>query len=195
MYTIVALGNPGLEYETTRHNAGRIVLEHFHKKHSFPEWKLDTKRNARIAKGTVSDVDVVLIEPETQMNRSGNALTALSGSPKKISHTIVLHDDIDLPFGTIKISQGRGAGGHRGIASIIKKIDSKDFVRIRIGITPQATKGKLKKPKGEDAVINFILGAFSKKELGALTSTAPHITDILETIIGHGVAHAMNRFN
>ncbi len=136
MLLIVGLGNPGKEYEKTRHNIGFRVIDELAKQ----------KPN-----------DVVLLKPQTFMNNSGEAVFAAVNFYKiKPADLWVIHDDIDLPIGEIKISENRGSAGHKGVESIIQKLGTKDFNRIRIGICP--TKGK------PEAVEKFVLQNFTKTE-------------------------------
>ncbi|MBI2046504.1 MAG: aminoacyl-tRNA hydrolase [Parcubacteria group bacterium] len=194
-YVIVGLGNPGKEYECTRHNTGRIALDYFATAHDFLQWQNDRKTQALISNGTIKKEKLLLLKPETFMNKSGASVKSLITSPKKAAQLIVIHDDLDLPLGTFKIVFGRGSGGHRGIESIIRAIKTKDFIRIRIGIAPTTPSGKLKKPKGEKAIIDFIIGAFKPKELEIIKKTSKLIAQAIETLIIEGRAVAMNHFN
>lgn len=194
-YIIVGLGNPGEKYKNTRHNIGRIALEYFAKAHHFSEWANDKKLRARISAGTVEKIKVMLLLPETFMNASGTSLKPLIASAKKAETLVVVQDDIDLPLGKWKIVFSRGSGGHRGIESIIRAIKTKNFVRIRIGIAPVTPSGKIKKPKGEKAIIDFIIGTFKPKEFEAISKTLKPVAQAIETIVIDGRAVAMNRFN
>src|SRR3989344_3878760 len=147
MFIIVGLGNPGEEYENTRHNTGRMFAEHFIKTHNFSELKEDKKLKAITSTGEIKKEKIIFVLPETFMNKSGISVKPLITSTKKAEALIVAHDDIDLPLGTLKITFGRGSGGHKGIESIMRAIKTKDFVRIRIGIAPTTPSGKIKKPK------------------------------------------------
>lgn len=195
MFIIVGLGNPGKEYENTRHNTGRALIEHFIKTHHFSEPKADRKLKALVATGEIKKEKIVFILPETFMNKSGMSVKPLVTSAKKAETLIVAHDDLDLPLGTLKITFGRGAGGHRGIESIIRAIKTKDFVRIRIGIAPTTPNGKIKKPKGEKAIVDFIIGAFKSKELEVLKKAIPKACQAIDVLITEGRAAAMNHFN
>ncbi len=194
---IVGLGNPGYEYEGTRHNVGRALVELFAETYGFPEWKLDKKRNALIAKETIEKTKVELVLPETFMNKSGKSVAHIAGkkNTKKIEQMIVVHDDLDLPIGTFKISFGRGTGGHNGVLSVQKAVKSKAFVRVRIGISPQTGSGKLKKPQGEDAVCDFVIGRFNNREAEAIAAQEKTLLDALETIALDGRVQAMNEYN
>ena len=198
-YTIVGLGNPGEEYKTTRHNVGRIMVEKFRKKYDFPEWVEEKKQGKKveflISKGKIGKHSVTLILPELFMNKSGASVKSLITSKKKAEQLIVVYDDVDLGFSDYKISFGRGSGGHRGIESIIKSVKTKDFVRVRVGIAPTTPSGKIRKPKGEKKVLDFLMGDFGKKETQTIPKIARTVNEILETIIEKGRDSAMNVYN
>ena len=168
MYYIVGLGNPGSEYEHTRHNTGRLVLTHFLKQSNFAHLTLNKKTKALETVGEVAGEKIVVIFPETFMNKSGISVAPHVTSVKKAHNLVVVYDDLDLPLGTIKISFNRGSGGHRGVESIIKHIKTREFIRIRVGISPITPSGKLKKPKGEAQVEKWIIGNFGDKEMDVL---------------------------
>ncbi|HJL55802.1 MAG: aminoacyl-tRNA hydrolase [Candidatus Pacebacteria bacterium] len=191
MFYIVGLGNPREEYENTRHNTGALAVENFAKKSDFPAWNTDKKLSALVTESKVSK----LILPQTFMNKSGNSLKLLITSKKKAENLIVIYDDLDMPLGKLKISFGRGSGGHKGVESIVRAIKTKDFIRIRVGIAPATPSGKIKKPKGEKKIVDFILGNFSKKETETLKKVSGKVSEALEVIIKEGRAKAMNKFN
>mgnify|MGYP001618310929 CR=1 FL=1 len=172
MYIVVGLGNPGDEYKNNRHNTGRIAAD-------FVAEKVD---------------GVKVVVPDTFMNKSGPAVAkAMAGkSAKKL---IVIYDDLDLPLGTMKISYNRSSGGHRGLESIIKTLKTQEFIRIRIGISPTAPSGKLKKPKGEKDVEKHILTDFKKPEMEVLKKVFKNVVTAVETIKEDGLATAMTQFN
>ena len=194
-YIFVGLGNPGDEYKNSRHNTGRMVLEYLHNAGDFSEWKHNVKLNALVSKGKIRSKVVTLIEPETMMNKSGYSLSGLVTNAKSAENIVVLYDDIDLPLGRVKISFGRGSGGHKGLASIIKKIKTKDFVRFRIGISLPLKRGGVKKPKGESGVIDFILGDFSKQEKAQINKIAKQVSEVAEALVIKGLNNARNSFN
>ncbi len=135
MILIVGLGNPGKKYQLTRHNIGFQVVDEFVKKNNFPDFKISKKFNALISEGIVDGAKVILAKPQTFMNNSGKAVKSLIRNWKlEIRNLVVVHDDIDLPLGKIKISIGRGSAGHKGVQSIIDELATKNFVRFRIGI-------------------------------------------------------------
>jgi len=204
MHIIVGLGNPGEEYENTRHNVGRILLDGFWNAHKeFDDWKEDGKKKAIISEGKIGPKSgagakknkVMLVEPNNFMNNSGKSLTTLVKSKKDASRTVVIYDDLDLPFGSFKISFNRGSGGHKGVESVTKNIKTKEFVRIRVGVSPTTPTGKLKKPKGDKKVLDFIMKSFTPNEMKVLKKVGKSIAEALEVIIKDGHQKAMNQFN
>ncbi len=195
MNYIVGLGNPGEEFEGTRHNTGRIIVEAFKKACDFPEWDVNKKLHALVSKGALGKHDVVLIEPQLYMNKSGQSLAPLITNEKKAKTMVVIQDDLDLPIGAFKISFNRGAGGHRGIESIMKAIKTEAFTRIRVGICPVTPSGKLKKPKSGEEVGDFILAQFKKPEQEVLKKVSKKIVQALEMIVTEGHEKAMGEFN
>lgn len=193
--TIVGLGNPGDKYQYTRHNIGVILVEYFHNKYNFLEWKINKKIQALVSSSIVGKKKVDLILPQTFMNKSGSSLQTLITNKKKAEHLVVVYDDLDLPIGTFKISFSRGSGGHRGIESIARSIKTKEFTRVRVGIAPITPSGKLRKPKGDTKVLDFIMGSFTKKEFEVLTEVSKKVSTALECLVGEGREVAMNIYN
>lgn len=175
MKLVVGLGNPGEEYENTRHNTGRIVVGLIEKK--------------------LEDQKIKFLTPDNFMNNSGKIVAAFVKSKKDLKDLVVIYDDIDLPLGKMKISFNRSSGGHNGLGSVIKSLKSEEFLRIRIGISPATPSGKLKKPKGEKAVINFILGKFKKSELETLKKLSKKVADAVECIFAESKEKAMSLYN
>jgi len=181
MKKIVGLGNPGEKYEFTRHNIGRIVLTDWQEKENLPSFKKNSKLNALVTKNN----NFVLALPETFMNTSGVSVKKII---KKNENLWVVHDDIDLPFGVIRISKNKGSAGHNGIKSIIEEIKTKDFVRFRIGIKPSHI-------VSSDNLASFVLKKFTKKELEKLESVSDKTIKILKFALKEGIEKAMNQFN
>ena len=154
------LGNPGPKYKNTRHNIGFEIIDHFAKENNFPEFKLSKKFNSLVSENTLNNKRILLAKPQTFMNNSGKAVKSLT-SFYKSSEIIIIHDDIDLLLGVIKVIKNRGSAGHKGIESIIKELGNKDFTRIRIGIQPEKIK-----PKNTE---RFVLQKFSLKERKTIT--------------------------
>ncbi len=199
-YIIVGLGNPGEQYEGTRHNVGRMVLDAFAKKNDFTDWELDKKSNALVTEGKIGKSKVILVKPETFMNKSGEALRGLikdgklKPEAKKINEVkvkalenlIVIHDELDVPLGKFKISFNKSSGGHRGVESVIKSVKTEGFIRLRLGISGETASGKIKKPQGEEKVIDTILGEFKKTETDELKKTIKKAVQALELVIEYG---------
>ena len=196
-YVIVGLGNPGQEYVDTRHNTGRIILESLAQKSGvqLSEYK---KLHALVAEGVVGKEKVLFIAPNTFMNRSGASVGPKVKNARQAKELIVIHDDLDLPLGSLKISYNRGSGGHRGVESIVKAIKTKEFIRFRIGISSHTAGGKLKKPHGDGAVNSYIIGKFKPAELIVLKKVAKTVAEAVEMILADrasGLARAMTTFN
>lgn len=195
MHIVVGLGNPGTEYEHTRHNAGRNALQWFQKKHNFSEWVFDKKLNAHTSEGKCGKSNVLLVVPDTFMNNSGKTVRGLVKSKKAARELLVVYDDLDIPFGDMKISFGRSSGGHNGLESIIRAVGTKDFPRLRVGVSPATPSGKMKKPVGEKKVLDFLLGDFSKKEREVMPKVFKKLGEAIETVMTDGYGRAMNVFN
>ncbi len=194
-WVFVGLGNPGEEYESTRHNAGRMALDFFADEQKFDEWREDKKSKAHVARGTVGKTSVTLVAPDTFMNKSGSAVLKYVKSAKAAERMVVLYDDLDLPFGTIKLSFNRGSGGHKGVESIMRAVKTKKFTRVRIGVSPKTAGGAIHKPHGEQEVVKFILAKFKANELIELKKVFQQISKALAIIATEGPERAMNQFN
>lgn len=161
---IIGLGNSGKEYEKTRHNAGRMLVEKLAKQEDFDDFIFSKTANALVSKGSIDGENVTLVLPETMMNLSGKSAAQFVKSPKAAKSLLVVHDDLDLPLGTIKMVVGRGSGGHKGVESIMRAIKTKDFARIRVGISAIGKKNQAKKVSGEEKVIKHVIGKFKPAE-------------------------------
>ncbi|PIZ89618.1 MAG: aminoacyl-tRNA hydrolase [Candidatus Nealsonbacteria bacterium CG_4_10_14_0_2_um_filter_37_10] len=192
MILIVGLGNPGRKFQKTRHNLGFRVVEAFFKKnrdrHNFSNFKLKKKFNAEISERKFNDKKIILAKPQTFMNLSGRAVKKITNNLQLTTNNLwVVHDDIDIPLGKIRISIGRGAAGHKGVESIIKELGTKNFVRFRVGIQPKT--GKPKNPE------KFVLQKFKKEEEGLIKEVIQKIIEAIEMTIIKGLEKAMNKFN
>lgn len=194
-YIIVGLGNPGIEYEATRHNTGRRAVMHFAHAQEAVDWKTDKTLKAQKNKIKSDICNATLLLPDTYMNKSGTALKSLITSEKKAARLVIVYDDLDLPFGKLRIKFGGSAGGHRGMESVIRSIKTKDFIRVRIGIAPTTPSGKLKKPQGEKAVLDFLMSPFSKKEEQEIDVVFGRVSEALGLIVQDDIARAMNQYN
>ena len=192
MRIIVGLGNPGKKFEKTRHNLGFLVIENLKLKiKNFSDWKYEKKFKAEISRWRIGNKKIILAKPKTFMNESGKSVKLLTRSytlePKNL---IVIHDDIDLPLGKIKISIGRGSAGHKGVQSIIDELGTKNFVRFRIGIRP-----KNNKQRTINNVKEFVLLKFNKREKKILKEVVKRTCQAIEVAIKEGGEKAMSRFN
>ena len=138
---------------------------------------------------------VKLVHLDSFMNKSGGAVAKVVKSKKAAKNLIVIYDDLDLGLGTMKLSYDRGSGGHRGVESIIKALGTREFIRVRIGISPTTPSGKLKKPKGEKEVEKFILGDFKKSEEEILKKVFKKAFDAISKVRDTDVYSAMTEFN
>ncbi len=185
MILIVGLGNPGDKYKNTWHNLGFLAVDEFKEKNNFPDFKLSKKFNALVSEENLNGEKIVLAKPQTFMNNSGRSVGSLIGNWKlEIGNLIIVHDDIDLPLGKIKISKNSGSAGHKGVESIIKELGRKDFTRIRIGIQPE------KKPENAE---DFVLRKIPKEK--NLKEILEKAVEAAETIINEGIKKEMNLYN
>jgi len=198
MILIVGLGNPGIKYKRTRHNIGFRVLDEFQRENNFPDFKFSRLRqgyggqakkfNTLISEGNIGRKKVILAKPQTFMNNSGQAVKNLTiHYSLPFINLIVVHDDIDLPLGKIRISKSRGSAGHKGIESIIKELRSKNFVRIRIGIRNQELRIK--------NIEKFVLQKFTEEEEKIIKKIIKESCSVLKIILSEGLEKAMNKFN
>ena len=195
MFYIVGLGNPGDKYADTRHNVGWLVLDYCLAEWSLPNLIESKASSGRISDGLVAGSEVGILYPSTFMNNSGSAVAKLV-SKSEVSNLIVVHDDIDLPFGEVKVVKGRGAGGNNGVKSIIEKLGSKDFVRVRVGIAPKSFwTGEMKRPAGGGPLERFVLKPFGSAELKKLPEVFNLVKGAIEIVVTKGVEEAMNQCN
>jgi len=182
---VVGLGNPGREYEKTRHNAGFMAVDNIAEAFSIP---LDKRKfNTVFGKGLVEGVDVILAKPMAFMNKSGPLVQNLAGYFKILyKDMLVIHDDIDLDFGRIKIIEKGGHGGHNGVRSLMDAFGVGDFPRIRIGIGRSGT--------GAD-VTSHVLGKYSTDESKVLDQIITSARNAIVTILCKGIKDGMNRYN
>lgn len=184
-WIIAGLGNPGGEYDNTRHNIGRGFVMTLAKKEGLTEWKEDKKVHGQSAKMELFGKKALLLLPDTYMNNSGKAFLSVVTSKKQAEQLIVVHDELDLPLGKVKISFGSSAGGHRGVDSMQKALKTKDFIRIRVGISGATAGGKLKKPDGEK-VVDFVLGKFKPTEEEKLKKVRKTVFEAIELMLTEG---------
>ncbi len=183
MWVVVGLGNPGRKYAKTRHNLGFMVVDVIAERHGID---LTERDQYLIGKGSIEDVNVVLVEPLTFMNRSGLAVRDVmkrhNAAPESL---IIIHDDIDMETGKLKIREKGSSGGHRGIESVIDCIGTKEFIRIKIGV------GREEGVAAED----YVLGKFRKDEIALIREAIVMAADAVGVILRDGIGRAMNKFN
>ena len=187
LYLIVGLGNPGREYARTRHNAGFMVLDRLAEEWK-AAWRLETKFNARLARAERDGKRIVLCQPQTFMNASGEAVGAVMGFQKiPAGQLLVSVDDADLPFGEIRLRPGGSSGGHHGLESVEQHLATRDYARQRIGIgrdDPVARR-----------ISGYVLSPFRAAERELLEKVLQKACEQVECWLAAGAAQAMNRFN
>ncbi len=160
-FLIAGLGNPGIKYKNTRHNIGFRIIDEFAKENKFPKFRLSKKHNSLISESIIGNKKIILAKPQTFMNSSGKAINSIlkssNASRNVLVPLLVVHDDIDIQIGKIRVSENRGSAGHKGVQSIIDEIGTKNFARIRVGIKPVAGSQSIETEK-------FVLGKFSEQE-------------------------------
>jgi PTH1 family peptidyl-tRNA hydrolase len=184
-YLIVGLGNPGREYKDNRHNVGFMLVDRL-------TVRLDARMSRMQAQALVASVNyagkkLILAKPQTYMNLSGQSIQGLARFYKlPLENVIVAHDDLDLPFGTIRIRPGGGPGGQKGVASTIERLGTKDFRRLRIGIG---------RPPGRMDPADYVLQDFAKSDWTMLSEILDRAADAALTFVTEGLNAAMNKFN
>lgn len=185
---IIGLGNPGEEYENTRHNIGFMMLDYIAKKADCNNWEFNKKLNAMTAKGKLEKTTVVLVKPQSYVNKSGDVAGKAKNFYKvKPADIILIHDDLDIPFGNTKLSFDKNSGGHKGVESVIRAFKTKEFHRLRVGLAKRSlTQARQQSDKKRDQfVMNLVLSKFSKPESDDLKKTFKEGYDKLLQIITH----------
>lgn len=197
---IVGLGNPGSEYANTRHNAGFMAIDELAGRSTFRCSSPVAKRGALVREATVmnqapgasrfdqlSPEKLIVVQPQSFMNCSGGPVSKLANDfeldPEEI---LVIHDEIDLPLGDVRVKVGGGHAGHNGLRSIIDKLQSNAFVRIRIGVG---------RPSGQMPVADFVLAQIKGRAADEVHASVQTAVDAVEDLLLHGVVHARDRFN
>jgi peptidyl-tRNA hydrolase, PTH1 family len=184
-YILIGLGNPGREYITTRHNFGFMLIDRLCVRLNARGMKLQS--NAIVISTTHEDRKIILAKPQTYMNLSGQSVQGLLHFYKiPIENLLVAHDDLDLPFGTIRIRPAGGPGGQRGMASTIEKLGTKDFPRLRLGIG---------RPPGRMDPKAYVLQEFSKDETKLLAEVLDRAADAALEFVTKGLNASMNKYN
>lgn len=188
LYLIVGLGNPGKEYEGTRHNVGFALVEKVAKDWRATDWELKKKFNARVAQVDRDGRKVVFCEPQTFMNLSGEAVQAVSDYYKlPATQILILVDDADLPLGTIRLRPDGSSGGHHGLESIEQHLGTRAFARLKLGIGRRAEDGR--------QISGFVLGRFAGDEKKIVEQVLGRASQQVECWLNAGVLEAMNKFN
>jgi len=183
---IVGLGNPGSQYEQSRHNCGFRVVDRLSQRWGIP-LKLEARFQGLLGEGTWQSHKIRLLQPQTFMNRSGQSVQALLAWYKwDPAQVLVVYDDMDLPLGKLRLRQRGSAGGHNGIKSLIQHLGTDCFPRIRVGVGH---------PGGKKDVVQHVLGAFTPEEQPCLGLVLEAVTAAVETILSQDLAAAMNRYN
>lgn len=185
MKCIVGLGNPGRKYKDTRHNIGFMVVDELLRRH---QWKLDqTKFKGKYALEIFQGEKVIILEPQTFMNLSGESIRPLIDYYNiDIEDVLVVYDDLDLPAGKIRLRQKGGHGGHNGIRSTIEHLGVKEFKRLRIGIG---------RPLGPMPVVDYVLGKFDKDQADDVKISIQNASDACESWLEQSFAEVMNKYN
>lgn len=189
MFLIVGLGNPGLQYARTRHNAGWFVIDELARRHDI----YLVKKNAdyKVGLGFVGEHRIALVKPQTFMNLSGRAVSSLKHFHRvELSNILVISDDLNLALGKIRIRAGGSDGGHNGLKSVAQMLGSQDYARLRFGVG-----GPPRQEREESGTADFVLRPFGKDEWPAVEETTRRAADAIEWWIASDLAGAMSRFN
>ncbi len=185
MHLVLGLGNPGAKYKRTRHNAGFLVVDRLANR-----WGARVERRqfgALVDKARVASADAVLAMPQQFMNLSGQAATSLRGYYKvDIGDVVVVHDDVDIAFGDVRVKSGGGHGGHNGLRDIQAKLGKNDFVRVRFGVS--------RPPPGWETA-NYVLANWRDDEIEQLDELVDRAADAVEAVLRDGPKRAMNDIN
>jgi PTH1 family peptidyl-tRNA hydrolase len=182
---VVGLGNPGPEYERTRHNAGFLVVDLLGERLDASYWK--DENGARTATVRFGDEEIVLAEPQTFMNKSGRSLRRLAETHEASGEGIVIvHDDIDLPVETVRAKRGGGHGAHNGLRSIIEDLGDDSFLRVRVGVG---------RPPGRQDAADYVLQPLGRRAFEEFESVIPQAAQAVTHILEHGIESAMQEFN
>jgi PTH1 family peptidyl-tRNA hydrolase len=184
-YLIVGLGNPGPEYQNTRHNVGFRVIDTLATRHRIDARKME--KRALVGYGKIGDTGVLLAKPQTFMNLSGESIAPLMRMVELgPADVIVVYDDMDLPVGRLRLRADGSAGGHNGIKSLIQHLQTSSFPRVRIGVG---------RPGGDKAAVEHVLSKFGRDEIAPIQDAIERAADAAEAILTDGIERAMNRFN
>jgi PTH1 family peptidyl-tRNA hydrolase len=184
-FLLIGLGNPGREYANTRHNFGFMLIDRLAVRLNARGMKVQSK--AIVMNTTYEEYKLILAKPQTFMNLSGQSVQGLIHFYKiPLTNVMILSDDLDLPFGTIRIRASGGPGGQRGLSSIIERLGTKDVPRLRLGIG---------RPPGRMDPANYVLQNFSRDDMQAISEILDHAADAVLAFVSHGLNKAMNEYN
>jgi PTH1 family peptidyl-tRNA hydrolase len=188
MKLICGLGNPGREYERNRHNIGFMVVEAL-----LPRARAELNQDkfqGRVGQGSLGGEKILFLEPQTYMNLSGRSLAEAARFYKvAVEDILVIHDELDLPFGRLQLKVGGGSGGHNGLKSIVSSLGADGFIRLRFGVDkPQG-------PNAKERVAGYVLSNFDDGERRQLDDLIAQAVDAAETWARDGLSTAMNRYN
>ncbi|MBI1854927.1 MAG: aminoacyl-tRNA hydrolase [Chloroflexi bacterium] len=184
-FLLIGLGNPGREYKDNRHNFGFMLIDRIAVRLNARGMKLQSK--AIVTNATYEERKLILAKPQTYMNLSGHSVQGLAHFYKlPLENLLVAHDDLDLPFGTIRLRPGGGPGGQKGVASAIERLGTKDFARLRLGIG---------RPPGRMDPAAYVLQDFSRDEMKILSDVLDRAADAALEFVVNGLDKAMNKFN
>ena len=185
MYFVIGLGNPGTRYQDTRHNAGFLAVEELARRWDFSAGK--SQFGGLVQSGSIRSEKTLLLRPQQFMNRSGLPVqSAVAYYKGQTDHLIVVHDDVDLDMGTIRVKSGGGSGGHKGLRDIDQHLGVPDYVRVRVGVG--------RPPEGWDTA-DYVLGRWSEEDRSLLPSVISSAADAVELILSRGVLDAQNTYN
>ncbi|MCL4560805.1 MAG: aminoacyl-tRNA hydrolase [Chloroflexi bacterium] len=185
LYLLVGLGNPGVEYRNSRHNIGFMVIGSLAKYLGITLGRMQSK--ALVGQGSHDGRKIILAKPQTYMNLSGQAVSSLVRFYKlPLSQLLVIHDDMDLPFGVIRLRPGGGSGGQKGLGSVINSLVTEEFPRLRVGIGH---------PTGQMNAVDYVLQPFSSAEQEMLPAILDHAREAALTFVSTGLETAMNQYN
>ncbi|MGA9396686.1 MAG: aminoacyl-tRNA hydrolase [Anaerolineaceae bacterium] len=184
-YLIIGLGNPGREFKNTRHNIGFLCIDEIAARQNVKINRV--KNNALVGSGLYGQIKITLAKPQTYMNLSGRSVASLIKYFKlPLDHTLIIHDDLDLPLGTIRLRPSGSSGGQKGINSVIQMVGTDQIPRIRVGIG---------RPPGRMDPVDYVLKKFAAQEESMLVDIIDRVYDACMAMIDMGIDRAMNQFN
>lgn len=184
-FLIVGLGNPGPDYRHNRHNVGFMVVDALAHAANIPIQRVEQR--ALLGKGLLNDERVILAKPQTYMNNSGQSVAPLARFYKiPLEHILIVHDDLDLPFGSLRLRPLGGTGGQKGMESIVNKLGTRDFPRLRVGIG---------RPPGRMDPADYVLHDFDPSQLDLLPEVLGRVVDAIRVFVIEGIEPAMNIYN